>query len=100
MADHTVAAAEIGVWEQTLGAGADTVTFDRDCEEVRVTNVDGVAAIYFTLDNSTPTPGAKSTYWIPAVAGASRTEVVRTSGDTVVKIDSSGTPKYSCEGSL
>lgn len=100
MADYPVAEDEIGVWEKTMAAGGDSVTFDRDCDEVRVTNVDGAAAIHYTVDGSAVVVGGNATYWVPATAGASRVTPVPTSGDTVVKLDSSGTPIISVEGSL
>ena len=100
MADYPVAATEIGVWEKTMAGAGDTVTFDRDCEQIRVTNVDGAAAIYFTVNGAAVVVGDETAYWLPATAGASRVVDVRTSGDTVVKLDSSGTPTFSVEGSL
>jgi hypothetical protein len=100
MASYTVAAAEIGAWEKTLVANTvDTVTFGRDCDKVRVVNVNGAGALYFTTDGSTPTVGASSTYWLPAVAGSARTDSVPGGGMTGVKILSAAATSYSVEGS-
>ena len=98
--DYPVGTSEIGAWEKTMAAGGDTVTFARDCDEVRVTNVDGAAAIYFTTDGSAVTVGDEAAYWVPAVAGASRTVAVRGGEATVVTLDADGTPVFSVEGSL
>jgi hypothetical protein len=95
-----VAAAEVGVWEQALGAGVeDIVTFARDCDQVRVVNVSGAAAIYFTVDGSAVTVGSKAAHWLPALANASKIVTVPTSGNTQLRVKSSGTPTYSAEGS-
>ncbi len=98
MTTIAVSAGEIGVWEQLLVAATqDTINFGKDCDEIRVTNVNGPAALYFTVDGSNVTTGGQGTYWVPAVAGASRTVNVPTSGNTVVKVKSDGAPKYSVE---
>lgn len=100
MATYNVAGSEVGVWEKTLVANTtDTVAFHRDADKVRVTNVSGTSAIYFTVDGSDPTVGGQGTYWLPASALFSRTVDVQGGGETTVKIKSSGTPSYSCEGS-
>ena len=101
MADYPIAANEIGAWEKTLVAATqDSVTFTRDCDEVRVTNVDGAAAIYFDAEGDAVTVGGAAFYWLPAVAGATRTVRPRSGAATVVTLKSAGTPKYSVEGSL
>lgn len=101
MASIAVATGEQGVWEQALVANTqDTVTFDRDCNEVRVVNLTGTAPIYFSVDDSDVTLGSKAAHWLPAMAGASVTVDVPTGGDTVVKLKSAGTPSYSVQGSL
>ena len=100
MADYPVADDEPGVWEKTMAAGGDTVTFARDCDEVRVTNVDGAAAIYFTVDGDAVTVGGNGSYWVPATAGASRTVAVPKQATVVVTLDADGTPVFSVEGSF
>lgn len=101
MASYAVAATEVAAYSKVLvAATVDTVTIDRDCEQVKVTNVTGTAAIYFTTDGSTPTVGGAGTYEVPASALAS-TVVNRVVGPpSVVKLISAGTPTYSVEGSL
>jgi hypothetical protein len=101
MASYTVAASEIGAWEKTLAANTvDTVTFGRDCDSVRVVAVNGLEAIYYTTDGSTPTVGGASTYWVPASAGATRSTSVTGASGTVVKLISSAASSYSVEGSV
>lgn len=101
MSAYAVAATEVAAYDKTLVASTvDTVTFDRDCEAVRVTFESGAASISITVNGSTPTVGGAGTYKLRAVAGASLEIPVPTAGDTVVKLISSGTPTYSVEGSL
>lgn len=98
MASYPVAASERAANAKTLVASTvDTVTFDRDCDEVEVLSLDGAAAIYFTVDGSTPTVGGANCDVVPATVAA-RTVAVPTSGDTVVKLVSAGTPVYSVTG--
>ncbi len=75
-------------------ATVDTVTFGDDCDMIEVFTTDGAAAISFTTDGSTPTAGAKNTYYVPASAGSALEVSVPTSGKTVVKLVSTGTPSY------
>jgi hypothetical protein len=105
MATTTIARAEIASGAIALTASTvDTVTFTSTVGQIEVVNVDGAAAIYFTVDGSTPTVGGKGTFVVPAAIG-SRT--VRAVADTttvtagqapgvskVVKLISSGTPTY------
>lgn len=98
MASYTVAASEVGVHDKALVAStADTVTIDRDCNEVEVI-ADGSADLYFTVDGTTPTVAGQNTHRLPTGAVGRRTVVVPTAGDTVVKLISSGTPRYSVSG--
>jgi hypothetical protein len=90
----SLAVDEVGAHAITLSASTvDTVTIARDCDQVEVMS-DGAAAIYFTVDGSTPTVAGKKAYALPAAVGA-RQVTVPTSGSTVVKLISSGTPTYS-----
>lgn len=99
MASYSVAAAEVGAYAKVLVASTvDTVTIDRDCDMVRVHNDTGSAAIFFTVDGSAPTVNGQGTYRVPAFAGAYSDVGVTTSGDTTVKLISSGTPTYSVVG--
>lgn len=103
MASYTVSAGAIGKHDKTLVASTvDTVTFADDLDRVEIGS-DGVAAIFVTVDGSTPTVSGDSTYKIPALASSSagklgvfRTIEVPTAGGTVVKLISSGTPVYDC----
>lgn len=67
--------------------------------EVEVVNRDGVAAIYFTVDGSTPTVGGDDTYVLPAAIGSF---TVRSPANVaaVVKLVSAGTPQYSVQGEV
>jgi hypothetical protein len=93
MANLTVARDEIGVWEQALvAATVDTVTFTDDLNNVEIIN-EGTVGIYATIDGSVPTVGAKAAYYVPP--GMSRVVTDNYGmGGTVVKLISSGTPKY------
>lgn len=75
-------------------ATVDTVTFADDCDMVEVWTSDGTALIYFTIGGATPASGAKNTYVVAASAGSALEVSVPTSGGTVVKLISSGTPSY------
>jgi hypothetical protein len=95
VASYSAAAGDVAVHDKTLVASTvDTVTFTDDLDRVEVIS-DGAAALYFTTDGSTPTvSGAKC--W-PLLSGVANTLNVQvdTAGGTVVKLISSGTPKYS-----
>lgn len=99
MATHNVAAGKLGAHAFTLAAATvDTVAFAEDIDEVTVISLDGAAAVYFTLDGSTPTVAGANTYVLPAALGAAAFEP-RTAGPTVVKLISSGTPTISVQRS-
>ena len=84
------------VHAKTLSAATvDTVTLSRPGSKVEVLNHDGVAAIYFTVDGSTPTVAGAATYVIPAAAGALEVNAEDAQPPTVVKLISAGTPTYS-----
>jgi hypothetical protein len=68
-------------------------TAKADSEQVEVLNRDGAAEIYFTVDGTTPTVAGDDTEMLPASIGSVRV-IASTSGQAVVKLISSGTPKY------
>lgn len=77
----------------------DTITFAADLEQIEVLNRDGAAEIYFKVGSkpeppADPTVGGADCYSIPAAIGSAKVSV-QASGVTVVKLISSGTPKYS-----
>ncbi|MBP2341105.1 hypothetical protein JOF41_007359 [Saccharothrix coeruleofusca] len=95
MADHTIAADEQGIHNITLTAGVvDTVTFADDVTEVEIVNMTGTAAVYFTVDGTTPTVAGRKTRLLPAAVTSVEIEPT-TSGPTVVKLISPGTPTIS-----
>jgi hypothetical protein len=66
MAAYTVAAGAIGVHAKTLAANTvDTVTFTDDVDWVEIIS-DGAAAVYVTVDGSTPTVAGGGTWEMPA----------------------------------
>jgi hypothetical protein len=72
-----------------------TVTFSANYSVVEFINVDGVSTIYFNIDTDTaPTVQGNDTYVLPATI-CSRTVGSDGKEATVVKLISSGTPKYS-----
>lgn len=96
MASYTIAVSERGAYAKTLVASTvDTVTIQRDTRSVEVTNLDGAAAIYFTVDGTTPTVAGASTYELPAVPSSREVPAPKVEDATVVKLISSGTPSYS-----
>lgn len=74
-----------------------TMTFDEDFAEFEVTNVDGAAIVYFRFDGVAPVAAAAGTYVLPAAVGSIRVKP-HTSGVSVVKFISAGTPKVSARG--
>lgn len=74
-----------------------TVTLDRQYNAVEVVNVDGAAAVYFTVDGSAPAVEGAGTVVLPAAIGGVE---VRPASDnpTVVKLISAGTPKVAVRG--
>lgn len=82
----------------TLVAGTvKTFTLNEDFSEVEVTNVDGAAAVYFTVDGSTPVVAGDGSYVLPAAIGFLRL-APRTAGVTIVKAVSAGAPQVSVMG--
>jgi hypothetical protein len=95
---YNLAAGERGAYAKTLTAATvDTVTFLQDVGSVEVYG-DGTSAIYFTIDGTVPTVAGGAMYELPAGGPSVRT--ITASGGTapVVKLISSGTPKYSVSG--
>ena len=80
-----------------VAAAVTTLTFDEDYGVVEVLNVDGAAAVYFTVDGSAPAVAQTGSHVLPAAIGGVEIEPV-TSGVTVVKLISAGTPKVSVRG--
>jgi hypothetical protein len=73
---------------------ADNLSFVALKSQVRVTNVSGDAAVYFTVDGSTPTVGGTGCYVLPASMCSLRLPVAL--GPTAaVKAISSGAPSIS-----
>lgn len=100
MASYSVTSGQIGAHGKTLVASTvDTVTFADDIPRVRVIN-DGAAALFITVDGSTPTVNGANCYILPAGAVTSEVysgRMARDEGATVVKLISAGTPTYSVQ---
>lgn len=104
MAIYTLSSGDHGVNEKTLVANTpDTVLFVQDCDSVEVIS-DGTAELYVgvgplgTIGTALGTPVAASntTFRLPAGAPSVRViSVLNSSGGTVVRLISTGTPKYS-----
>lgn len=70
------------------------LTFDFNAGMVEVTNIDGTAEVYFTVDNTPVTVGANGCHVLPA-AVCSMELPDRTTGNTIVRVRSAGTPRVS-----
>ena len=98
MASYSVAAGEVGAQAKTLVANtADTVTIDRDANEIIVTALNTAGLIYFTVDGTAPTVAGNNTYVVPNIVGASKRVTVPSAGDTVVRLISGFAAMYSVE---
>lgn len=95
MAAYTVPSGHIGVHAKTLVANTqDTVTFTgADLAEVEVLS-DGDADIYVRIGSGNATVAGTDCHRLPAALGSTVLSVP-TTGDTVVKLISAGTPEYS-----
>ncbi|MFJ1539295.1 hypothetical protein ACIODS_12200 [Micromonospora chalcea] len=77
----------------TLTANTErSFTFATNAGWVEVLNLDGTAEIYFTVDNSSPGIGADGSHVVPAAVAAVEVRDEST-GNTVVKLKSAGTPR-------
>jgi hypothetical protein len=103
MAIYNLSAGDHGVNEKTLTANTpDTVLFVQDCDSVEIIS-DGAADLYVgvgqvgTIGTSLGTPVAASNlaYRLPAGAPSVRVITVPGGGATIVRLISTGTPKYS-----
>jgi len=93
VATYAIAENDLAAHDKVLVASTvDTVTFHDTPRLVEVLT-DGAAAIYVTVDGSTPTVSGAGTYKLPAVA-SSRVIPHGRIGQPV-KLISSGTPTYS-----
>lgn len=75
-----------------------TFTFDSNYGRVEVMNVDGAAAVYVSTTGTNPTVAGTGFDVVPAAVGAAVELVDQTSGNTVVKLISAGTPQVSVRG--
>ncbi|WP_069883546.1 hypothetical protein [Streptomyces luteocolor] len=95
MADYTLGANDWGVHGITLVANqVDTVQFADDVDEIEILSHDGAAPIYFTVDGTAPAVEGRGSRVLPAAISSAMIEPP-TSGPTVVKVVSAGTPKIS-----
>ncbi|MEU7170316.1 hypothetical protein ABZ949_02345 [Micromonospora tulbaghiae] len=77
----------------TLTANTErTFTFATNAGWVEVLNLDGSAEVYFTTDNTSPGVGADGSHVVPAAVAAVEVRDEST-GNTVVKVRSAGTPR-------
>lgn len=90
MATHTIAAADKSKQFALAASTVDTVTVDANTDTVTILS-DGTAAVYFTVDGSTPTVAGINTLPIPAAV--STFEVGPRHGFAgTLKLISAGTP--------
>lgn len=74
-----------------------TMTFDRDYDTIEVINVDGAAAVYFTINGDDPEVEGAGTIVLPAAIGGVEIGNPLTGqlDNSTVKLISAGTPKVS-----
>lgn len=79
----------------TLTANVEAVVnFDINAGQVEVTNLDGSAEVYFTVNNTPVTVGANGCHVLPA-AICSMELPDGTTSNSVVRLRSAGTPRVS-----
>ncbi|MEV5211339.1 hypothetical protein AB0K35_28085 [Micromonospora sp. NPDC053740] len=71
-----------------------TLTFTTNGAKVEVLNVDGAAEVYFRTDGANPTVGGANCHPLPAAVNSCEAADEST-GDTVVRLISAGTPRVS-----
>lgn len=97
MAALSISSAQVSA-TATLGAAAvDTVTVTPG-GSVEVVNVDGAAAIWFSIDGSVPTVGGQNCAVLPAAIG-SLVVTFPPGNPGIVSLISSGTPVYAVQRS-
>jgi hypothetical protein len=97
--DFTAAAGDRAVHNKALTASTVLwIDLGRKWEKVEVANLDGAAAVYFTVDGSTPTVGGGATFVLPAAIGALTVRCVTAGSTSVVKAISVGAPTISVTG--
>lgn len=95
MATHTVTGAQVGVHNLTLSAGVEEIVqFEQDIATIEIINLDGAAAVYFTVNEESAVVAGPRTQVLPAAINAVRYEPVESSA-TRVSLISAGTPKIS-----
>ncbi len=83
------------VQHATLVANTVTqLTFTTNGARVEVLNVDGTAEVYFRTDGTNPTVGGTNCHLLPATVNSCEAADEST-GDTVVRLISAGTPRVS-----
>lgn len=94
--EYIVEQGERAAHNKQLTANAVTVVrFTEDVSEIEIVNMTGTAAVYYTINREDdPTVGDPHAYLVPADIVTVRREPA-TSGPTVVKLISSGTPTVS-----
>ena len=96
MTSYPIAAGAIAAHDKTLVASTvDTVTFtSQEVEQLKVWT-DGTAAVYVSLDGSTPTVSGAHCFKIPAAATAIAERFNVQQLSPTIKLISAGTPVYS-----
>ena len=95
MAEHTIQPGEWGIHGLTLAAGqVATIHFPDDVNEIEVLSHDGAAAVYFTVDGTTPVVEGRGSRVIPAAISSAQVEPP-TAGPSIIKLISAGTPRIS-----
>jgi hypothetical protein len=95
MASYTIAATDLAVHDKVLVANtADTVTIAANANNVEILS-DGSAALYFTVDGTTPTVSGSHCYKIPSGNSSAMVMSAVLPAGVAIKLISTGTPTYS-----
>ncbi len=77
---------------------AEVLSYAATPARLEVLNVDGAAAVYFTIDGTTPTVGGNGCHVLPAAINSVELSDTTAGSTTTVKLISAGTPRVSVRG--
>jgi hypothetical protein len=81
-----------------VASAVTTVTMDKAYDKVEIVNKDAAGEVHGTTDGTTPTVDGNDQLYLPAAIGGVEVQPNTSSGGTVVKLISTGTPKVYVRG--